>query len=482
MVKHSRSLLRKAIVASAAAVMTAAVAVAVVATSVAQAAAGCRVDYVITNQWPDGFGANVTITNLGDPINGWQLTWSFTAGQTVAQLWNGSFTQTGSQVSVVNASYNPTIPTGGTVTFGFNGTWNNVANPVPTDFALNGTACTGAVTTTTTRPPTTTTSRPPTTTTRPPTTTTPPNCATGAPPPSYPNPGLVTGSIGAHDPAVVRAPDGTYIMITTGPNLPIKKSTDRIHWWDAGVVWPNGAPWTLNYTSGSNVLWAPDISYHNGKYWLYYSASTFGSQKSAIFVATSPTAEPGSWVHGGTVIESTSGLDYNAIDPNLFVDASGDWWLTFGSFWSGIKMIRLDTLHGTGLWAPWDMTIRSLASRPTAGGAIEAPFIYYRCGYYYLFVSFDLCCRGAQSTYRIMVGRSTSITGPYVDRNGVPMTSGGATQVLASHGSIIGPGHQAVISDVDGDVLFYHYYTSSGASFLGINLLGWDSAGWPFVY
>lgn len=294
----------------------------------------------------------------------------------------------------------------------------------------------------------------------------------------YPNPGYVTGSTGAHDPSVVRAPGGTYIVVTTGDDIPIKTSTDRTAWRNAGVAFPGGAPWTSAYTNGGRSLWAPDISYHNGQFYLYYSASTFGSQHSAIFLATSPTGASGTWTHRGMVIDSSSSVDYNAIDPNLVVDGSGQWWLTFGSFWSGIKMIRLDA--GSGLRSSSDRSVRSIASR--GGGPIEAPFIYRHGGYYYLFVSFDYCCRGAASTYRVMVGRSTSVTGPYVDRNGVPMNSGGGTEVLAGHGSIHGPGHQAVLGDVDGDVLFYHYYADSGASYLGINLLGWDGSAWPYVY
>jgi arabinan endo-1,5-alpha-L-arabinosidase len=266
----------------------------------------------------------------------------------------------------------------------------------------------------------------------------------------------------------------------TGNNLPLKTSTNRSSWSNAGVVWPGGASWTTPYTGGGANLWAPDLSFRNGQYWLYYSASTFGSQRSAIFLATSPTGAAGSWTHRGMVIESSSAVNYNAIDPNLVVDQQGQWWLVFGSFWTGIKMLRLDP--ATGLRSTSDTAVRAVAQRTTAGGAIEAPNIYFRCGFYYLFVSFDLCCRGAQSTYRVMVGRSTSVTGPYVDRNGTALTAGGATQVLAAHGSVIGPGHQAVIADTDADMLFYHYYTSSGASFLGINRLGWDSAGWPYVH
>ena len=130
----------------------------------------------------------------------------------------------------------------------------------------------------------------------------------------------------------------------------------------------------------------------------------------------------------------------------------------------------------TGLRSGSSMT--SVASR---SGGIEAPDLYYRGGYYYLFASFDNCCKGAASTYRIMVGRSTSVTGPYVDSNGTAMTSGGGTQILAGHGSIHGPGHSATLTDGDGTILFYHYYTDAGDSRLGINRLSWDSAGWPVV-
>lgn len=297
---------------------------------------------------------------------------------------------------------------------------------------------------------------------------------------AYPDPGRVTGSTGIHDPAVVKTPNGTYILAGTGNNLVLKTSSDRIGWRNAGTVWPSGAPWTLPFTGGSRTLWAPDISFHNGQYYLYYAASTFGSQRSAIFLATSPTGASGSWTDRGLVIESSSAVNYNAIDPNLIVDAQGQWWLTFGSFWTGIKMIRLDP--ATGKRSTSDTAVRPLAQRFTASGSVEAPFVFRHNGMYYLFVSFDFCCQGAQSTYRVMAGRSASIAGPYVDRAGVNMTSGGGTEILATHGSFHGPGHEAVITDVDGDILVYHYYADSGASFLGINRLGWDSAGWPFVF
>ncbi|WP_066367581.1 glycosyl hydrolase [Herbidospora mongoliensis] len=130
----------------------AAVAVALTATTVAAAAAapavasaGCRVQYAVTNQWPGGFGTNITVTNLGDPLSGWQLRWSFTAGQTIVQGWNAAFSQSGSAVTAANAPYNAELASGASVGIGFNGNWNG-SNPTPGSFTLNGVACTGSVT------------------------------------------------------------------------------------------------------------------------------------------------------------------------------------------------------------------------------------------------------------------------------------------------------------------------------------------------
>lgn len=293
---------------------------------------------------------------------------------------------------------------------------------------------------------------------------------------AYPLPGRVTGDINVHDPSVVKRADGSYLVAHTGDNIALKTSTDRIAFHNAGSVFPGGAPWTTTYTGGSRNLWAPDLSYRNGRYHLYYSASTFGSNRSAIFLATSTSGNSGTWTNHGLVVESRTSDNFNAIDPDLVVDDQGRWWLSFGSFWSGIKMVALDPATGKRS----DNVIRSIAGR--GGGAIEAPNIVKRGSYYYLFVSFDRCCQGAASTYRVMAGRSTSVTGPYTDRNGVAMTSGGGTEILAGQGSVHGPGHQDVLADSDGDVLFYHYYADNGASRLGINLLAYDGAGWPYLH
>lgn len=147
----------------------------------AQAAAGCQVAYSVASQWPGGFTGNVTVTNLGDPVAGWTLRWSYGAGQQVSQAWGATVAQSGDQVSATNVDYNANLATNGSTSFGFNASWNNSGNPAPTGFTLNNVACTGGPTPTT-PPPTT---PPPTT---PPPTTPPP---TTPPPTSPPQTGLV---------------------------------------------------------------------------------------------------------------------------------------------------------------------------------------------------------------------------------------------------------------------------------------------------
>ncbi|GLB38305.1 putative glycosyl hydrolase 43 family protein [Lyophyllum shimeji] len=288
-------------------------------------------------------------------------------------------------------------------------------------------------------------------------------------------PGTVTGNTAVHDPTMCKDNTGKYFVFSTAVGIEIRTSTDRIAWTLIGKVWPNGAPWTDQYTGTSNGnLWAPDCTYLNGQFYLYYSASSFGSQNSAIFFAKSSTGLPGSWTNEGLVTSTSSANNYNAIDPNLLIDG-GKWYLSLGSFWTGIKEMTLSSSTGK----PSTSSVTSLAQRTANGGAIEASVIYKHGSFYYLFTSWDNCCRGTSSTYNIRVGRSSSPTGGFVDQAGVSLLNGGGTLVLGTHDSIIGPGGQDLMDDVDGPILVYHYYTSSG-SFLGINRLDFSS-GWPVV-
>ncbi|KAL8276589.1 hypothetical protein RQP46_011012 [Phenoliferia psychrophenolica] len=295
---------------------------------------------------------------------------------------------------------------------------------------------------------------------------------------TYPNPGTVTGATtGVHDPSLVKTPGGTYILYGTGVGIPIWTSTDRTKWVSAGKAFSTAPSATDTFTGASDAsLWAPDVTYVDGKYIMYYSASSFGSSHSGIFMAQSTTGLAGSWTDEGLVTSTTTSSGYNAIDPHLIVTSAGGWYLSLGSFWSGIKVMTLSS--STGKTA--SSTVTSISERTADGGAEEGSWIYHTGSYYYLFTSWDKCCDGTSSTYNIRVTRSKKLTGPYVDKSGVAALSGGGTEILGTHGTIYGPGGQSILLDGDDAVLVYHYYSAT-TSLLGINLLDF-STGWPVVY
>jgi arabinan endo-1,5-alpha-L-arabinosidase len=301
--------------------------------------------------------------------------------------------------------------------------------------------------------------------------------------------------IPAHDPVLIRQ-GSTYYLFCTGPGIAVWSSADRQHWTREKPVFATAPAWATQAVPGfrNNHIWAPDISEHNGVYYLFYSVSAFGKNTSCIGLATNKTLNPASpdyhWSDQGRVIQSVPGRDmWNAIDPNLIRDETGRPWLTFGSFWSGIKLVQLrPDLTAPAEPAQW----RTLARRPRTAtlndslpgdGAIEAPFIFHKGPYYYLFTSFDYCCRGPQSTYKMMVGRSKVVTGPYLDKEGRSLEQGGGSVVLAGDASWFGVGHNAVCTFDNTDYLVFHGYdaTDKGRSKLRIEPLEWDAAGWPMI-
>jgi arabinan endo-1,5-alpha-L-arabinosidase len=287
----------------------------------------------------------------------------------------------------------------------------------------------------------------------------------------------LSGDLGAHDPVIIAA-GGQYYYFSTGDGIATKTSPDLLRWTQTPDVFPTTPAWFLERVPAYEPrnIWAPDISYFGGQYHLYYSVSSFGSNRSCIGHATRASLASGAWQdHEALFCSNEPGQsdDFNAIDPNVVLDEAGTPWLAFGSFWSGIQAFQL-TLEGER--AAGDLV--PLASR--GGGAIEAPFIVRRCGYYYLFVSFDACCRGADSSYNTRVGRSENVLGPYVDREGRALLQGGGTLVLDAGGAFVGPGHNAVLIDGTRAYNVYHaYLATNGASQLRISELVWDEAGWP---
>jgi arabinan endo-1,5-alpha-L-arabinosidase len=304
---------------------------------------------------------------------------------------------------------------------------------------------------------------------------------------------------GTHDPSIIKDGDTWYVFGTATARqrdgeLPIRCSHDLHHWKRCGYVLPGIPDWIKKESPDTKELWAPDISYFDGIYHLYYAFSVFGKNTSGIALLTNKTLHPKSpdyhWADRGLVLRSTLDDDYNAIDPNLVIDTKDQTWLAFGSFWSGIKMRRIN--RRTGKLSTKDTKLYSLASRlhapittprsvnlPPDSEAIEAPFIVHHGGYYYLFVSFDLCCRGVHSTYKTMVGRSRAVTGPYVDESGKPMLQGGATPLLASNSRWIGPGGESLLMQKGEDIIVFHAYDGqTGKPSLRISSIAWVN-GWP---
>jgi arabinan endo-1,5-alpha-L-arabinosidase len=290
----------------------------------------------------------------------------------------------------------------------------------------------------------------------------------------YVNP--LSGDIGVHDPVMIKS-GSTYYLFSTGNRVGAKTSTNRIAWKNVGSALGSIPAWVIQevpaYTGSS--CWAPDISFRNNQYWLYYSVSVFGKNTSAIGLATSPSLASQVWTDQGMVVKSISSNNYNCIDPNAFEDTDGKLWLTFGSWWSGIKLVELDPATGKPKTAT--PTLIALAQH-TAG--IEAPFIIKWGSYYYLFVSWDVCCDGVNSTYKIVAGRATKVDGPYSDKTGKTMASGGGTILDTGDAVRKGPGHNGIFIENDTVFCVNHYYdaTADGDSKLQIRPLYWDN-GWP---
>src|SRR5258708_33445896 len=233
------------------------------------------------------------------------------------------------------------------------------------------------------------------------------------------------------DPSIMRQGTTYYLFSTDAGgavpgHLPIRCSTDTINWQLCGAVFNQIPAWVQTQVPGIGGLWAPDISYFDGLYHLYYAGSTFASNTSVIGLATNTTLDPSvpayQWVDQGEVQSSSSTDNFNAIDPTILVDTDGSIWLTYGSYWSGIKQQQIDPLNGKLLAS--NSTVYSLASRPSVQyDPIEGTSLVHKGNYYYLFASFDDCCNPNPylDTYRIMVGRGTSPNGPFTDMNGTPM-------------------------------------------------------------
>lgn len=302
-----------------------------------------------------------------------------------------------------------------------------------------------------------------------------------------------TKEIRVHDPVVAKEGD-TYYLFNTGRGIGVYTSKDLENWERAEAVFSEKPDWTDSVVADfSNHIWAPDIIKKGDTWYLYYSVSAFAKNTSAIGVVTNKTLDPKNenykWEDHGIVVQSVPDRDmWNAIDPNIIYDENGTPWMSFGSFWNGLKMVKLaDNLTEIAKPEEWKTIARrersfELDNKDPGDAALEAPFIFKKGDWYYQFLSWDLCCRGEKSTYKVVVGRSENATGPYVDKSDKPLNEGGGTLVLKGNENWYGAGHNSVYNFDGKDYMFFHAYDANdeGAPKLGIKEIKWVD-GWPTV-
>jgi len=342
----------------------------------------------------------------------------------------------------------------------------------------------------------------------PPAGTNPPPAAGQGRPPMAPVGVPVLGTPFVHDPSTVVRFHGKYYVYSTGRGAPFYSSLDGETWTREGSVFqadpsvatdgyqgaiPEAVHAAVPKNNGSDV-WAPDIVRLNGQFYLYYAVSSWGSFQSAIGLATNPVLDPKDpaykWTDRGVVVGSNGAEDLNAIDPGVISAPDGTLWICYGSYHGSIRVTQLDPKTGLAL-RPKELGAPVATARES-----EASDIIFHDRFYYLFVNHGSCCKGKASEYNIRVGRSRTITGPYLDKHGEPMEKGGGSLFLAAHDHRIGPGHFGLLIDYDleqktpGDDVeaaaaqrfSLHYeadLTRGGRSVLDIRPLLWSLDGWP---
>ena len=299
-----------------------------------------------------------------------------------------------------------------------------------------------------------------------------------------------------HDPSMARFEDG-YALMSTNNNLQLWTSEDAYTWRDHKSTVSAIPQWAYQYAPGTEGIWAPDIFYMNGEFRVYYCMSEFGKRNSAIGYQSTTSIMPGTngygWKDHGHVIHTKDGTDkYNAIDADVVRDTEGNYWMAFGSFGLGIQLIKLDAT--TGYQASDDKTIYNIARRTStaSGGAEEGPSLIEHNGQYFLFTAWDKCCQqGAnieQTTYKTAYGRADKVTGPYVDRAGYNMATGGGTILLERYGRYVGPGGGEAFQDLNRVRFVHHYYDLNGDKYNHIHIRdvvftddNWAEMGQPFL-
>lgn len=281
----------------------------------------------------------------------------------------------------------------------------------------------------------------------------------------------LVGAVSGTDPSALF--DNDKLWIVSGSSAVVVRTTsDLISVEEEGQILQEYPAWVAAEVPDAQGVWSPELAYFDGLYHLYYAVSTLGSSRSCIGHATAEVLDVAStWLDRGPVICSKTGDDYNAIDPNVLLTEAGSVWLAFGSFLSGIKVAQLDP---TGVRLVSEPV--TVAARPEAGGALQAPALAEHGGFYYLFVAF-----GAETSHRLMMGRATAVEGPYVDQAGVALLEGGGTPLVEASERFRGPGSNDVFVAGAQHYNIYHAYDeeNAGRRTLRLATLAWSTDAWP---
>ena len=276
------------------------------------------------------------------------------------------------------------------------------------------------------------------------------------------------------DPTILRADDGSFYLYATENtrNVPIYHSTDLVNWNLLGTAFTDE---TRPKWNAKGMIWAPDINKIGDKYVLYYAKSVWGGEWEAgvgVAVANSPQ---GPFTDCGNIIDSRKIGIQNCIDP-FYIEDGGHRYLFWGSFHG---------IYGAELTADGLSLKPDSKPRKVAGSFMEGAYIQRRGGYYYLFGSAGTCCEGAKSTYRVTVGRSKNLFGPYVDKKGQLLLDNHYEVVLQRNERVAGPGHNAeiVTDDAGTDFLIYHGFKTDkprDGRVVYMDRIDWVDS-WPYI-
>ncbi|MFA9389254.1 MAG: arabinan endo-1,5-alpha-L-arabinosidase [Prolixibacteraceae bacterium] len=295
------------------------------------------------------------------------------------------------------------------------------------------------------------------------------------------NGNIVEGQVRVHDPVMIEE-NGHYYIFCTGRGISILSSNDMIHWERAGSVFSNEdlPAWhQADIPEQKGHLWAPDIHYRNGKYHLYYSVSAWMNFNSSIGYATNVTLDQNDpkyqWVDEGKVIDFRNGGEgVNVIDPNIYVADDGKVWLFYGSYQKGLRLVELSPETGHPLSETPELTVIT----PSLG---EGVYVLKSGEYYYIFASRGICCKGNDSNYQVVTGRSKTLKGPYLNKLGESWTDNHYSLFMAGDYERPGRGHNGFFTQNDTTYIVYHAYTRSadGQSLLNIQPVYQSEDGWP---